>query len=247
MDGKPHVYWVIDTSATHHIIPSLSNFTSYSYVSPINMKLPNGNLVLTNVSGMVSLSNILSLTHVYYIPTFNVDLISVAKLIDSSLCNLVFTNKQCLTLNPHSRILIGLADRHGDLYVLNAQANSSPHYKSVTCNSDSTISSNIRHRQLAHPSPAVHKSLSSFFPHIQFSNNKDLRCHHFHLAKHKHLSYPNSHSTTNAAFELLHGDIWGPFSTYSNPIIGFFLPLWMISLYSPRSALWPIRLKLINI
>lgn len=89
MDDKPHIYWVINTGVTHHITPNLSNFTSYSYFSPINMKLPNGNLVLTNVAGTVYLSNNLSLTQVYYIPTFNVNLISTAKLIDSSLCNLV--------------------------------------------------------------------------------------------------------------------------------------------------------------
>lgn len=54
-DGKPHVYWVVDTGVTHHITHSLNNFSSYSHVSPITMKLPNGFTVLTGIAGTVYL------------------------------------------------------------------------------------------------------------------------------------------------------------------------------------------------
>ncbi|XP_058761156.1 uncharacterized protein LOC131634505 [Vicia villosa] len=134
LDGKPHVFWVIDTSATHYITPTLNNFVYYSYVSPINMKLPNSNIVLTNIARTICLSKHLTLNNVYYIPTFNVNLISASKLIDSSFCHLTFTNDKCFILRTNSKTPIGLADRHGDLYVLVAQASFSTTPSPFTCN-----------------------------------------------------------------------------------------------------------------
>lgn len=83
MDGKPHVCWVTNTSDTHHITPTLNNFSYYSYVTPINMQLPNGFIILTNIAETVYISDSLTLTNVYYIPTLNVNLILETKFIDS--------------------------------------------------------------------------------------------------------------------------------------------------------------------
>lgn len=48
------------------------------------MQLPNGFIILTNIVGTVYISNSLTLTNVYYIPTLNVNLILETKFIDSS-------------------------------------------------------------------------------------------------------------------------------------------------------------------
>jgi len=120
--GKPPVYWVIDTGTTHHITPTFANFYSFSTVKPISMKLPNGQTTITNVSGSVKISENIVLKDVYYIPTFNVNLIYVAKLIDSSNCHLNFTNDSCFIVQNSPKRTIGTADRHGDLYVIQAQA-----------------------------------------------------------------------------------------------------------------------------
>lgn len=54
MDDKPHVYWVINTCVTtHHVTPNLRNFIYYSCVSKINMKLPKGTIVLSNIDGTI--------------------------------------------------------------------------------------------------------------------------------------------------------------------------------------------------
>lgn len=119
--GKPFVYWVIDTGDIHHITPTLKNFISYYYGSLIDMKLPNGTTILTNITESVFLSNILTLRDVYYILIFSVNLISTSKVFDSSFCHLNFINTQCFILQKDSKTLICLADRHVDLYVLTAQ------------------------------------------------------------------------------------------------------------------------------
>lgn len=114
-------YWVIGKSTTHRITPNLCSFITYSYVTPINMRLPNGSTVLTNIAGVVSISKTITLHYVYYIPIFNVNLISGTKFIDASLCTPIFTNKQCFIMQRNSKTPIGLANRHGYLYVFPAQ------------------------------------------------------------------------------------------------------------------------------
>lgn len=65
----------------------------------------------------------LTLNNVYYIPTFNINLTSTTKFIDSYLCH--------LTLHKHFQKVIGSANRHGDLYVLHAHANSYLYFYSL--------------------------------------------------------------------------------------------------------------------
>lgn len=86
------------------------------------MNLPNGTTVLTNIVETIFLSKNLTLTDVYYIPIFNVKSISASKLIDSYFDHFTFTNDNFFILQTYSKILIGLTDRHGDLYVLTSQA-----------------------------------------------------------------------------------------------------------------------------
>lgn len=109
--------------------------------------------------------------------------------------------------------MTGLADRQGDLYVLTTQAFFPKTSSPFTCNSVLTIYFTTWHRRLGHPSHYVHKTLSSIFPVIQYSFNKNLPCHFYPLAKHKRLSYTDSTSSTFHAFDLLHVDIWGPYLT----------------------------------
>lgn len=146
MEGTPHVYWVIDTGVTHHITSNLSNFSSYSSISPHHMKLPNDIIITTTIDGTMHLSPALVLTHVYYILTFNVNLILVTKFIDSSASQLTFTNTQCFILQKSSKTLIGLAERHGDLYIFIAHA--PPPFSSTlsACNSVFNTPSIIWHR-----------------------------------------------------------------------------------------------------
>lgn len=86
-------------------------------MSPINVKLRNETIVLINILEIVYLLASLILTHVYYIHIFNISLISNTIFIYSSLCHLTFPNKQCLDLLKKSTKLVGLVNRHGDLYV----------------------------------------------------------------------------------------------------------------------------------
>jgi hypothetical protein len=62
--------WILDSGASHHICNSAPWFHSYNEITPIKVKLPNGNHVLAKHSGIVKFSNSLILTDVLYVPSF---------------------------------------------------------------------------------------------------------------------------------------------------------------------------------
>lgn len=119
-DGKPPVYWVIDVGATYHITHTLHHFQFHCYITPINMKLPVGNIFVTNIAGSFHISNSIIFSNVYYIPSFHFNLIFVIKFIDSSSRTITFTNKECLNLQKISSRMISLVERYRDIYVLQA-------------------------------------------------------------------------------------------------------------------------------
>jgi hypothetical protein len=225
--GKSPVYWVIDTGATHHITSNFKNFTSVSTVSPITMRLPNGQTINTTISGTVQLSDLIILKDVYYIPAFNVNLISVTKLIDSSNCHLNFTNVGCFILQNSPKRMIGTADRHGDLYVFRAQATLFEPLVNFSCNNafSLTDTATLWHHRLGHISDNVHKCIASQFPFITYKFNKDLPCDTCHFSKQKRLPYSISTTQSSKIFEILHVDIWGPYSIPSISGHKYFLTL----------------------
>jgi len=87
--------WIIDSGATDHICSSLTYFTSYQKIDPIYVKLPNGNQVIANYSGSVFFNQNQVIDNILYIPCFNFNLLSVAKLIDKLSCVLTFDSNGC--------------------------------------------------------------------------------------------------------------------------------------------------------
>jgi len=75
--------WIIGSDATDHMYSSLTHFTSYHQINPIYVKLPNENQVNVNYSGTIFLNQNHVIDNVLYIPCFNFNLLSVAKLIDN--------------------------------------------------------------------------------------------------------------------------------------------------------------------
>ncbi|KAK2366337.1 hypothetical protein QL285_079730 [Trifolium repens] len=70
--------WIIDSGAGHHICNSTQWFQSYNAINPVNVKLPNGNIVIAKFSGIVKFSDAFFLTNVLCIPNFSVNLLSVS-------------------------------------------------------------------------------------------------------------------------------------------------------------------------
>jgi len=113
-----YVPWILDSGATDHVSSSLHNFSSYISISPMVVKLPNGQHVTTTHSGVVKFSESLFLVDVLYIPNFNFDLISVSKLVSSLKCELIFSHSSCIIQDLKTKRKIGTVDVHAGLYTL---------------------------------------------------------------------------------------------------------------------------------
>ncbi|XP_061349881.1 uncharacterized protein LOC133295101 [Gastrolobium bilobum] len=116
--GNTSVHWLLDTGATDHICPILSQFSSTHKISPISIMLPNGTHVVTTLSGSVHLSDSLTLLDVLYVPEFKVNLISVSKLVSVIPCYLTFHKFHCYIKQANTKRTIGIAEASEGLYVL---------------------------------------------------------------------------------------------------------------------------------
>ena len=79
------------------------------------------------------------------------------------------------------------------------------------------------HSRLGHPSSSRFYFVVTTFPSI--IPNKNLVCDVCPHAKQSRLSFPQSSSHSSHCFELLHVDIWGPFSIPSKNGSRFFLTI----------------------
>jgi hypothetical protein len=74
---------ILDSGASHHICISLQWFQPYIAITPINIKLPNGNFAIAKYSGIVRFSPNFIVTNVLYVPEFSINLIYVSKVCQS--------------------------------------------------------------------------------------------------------------------------------------------------------------------
>jgi hypothetical protein len=111
--------WIIDSGASHHICASLKWFHSYSEITPMIIKLPNGDHVTANHSGTIVFSPLFSITNVLYVPSFNVNLIYVSLLCHDAHCLVKFTDTTCIFQEQKSLKMIGSGERRDGLYFLN--------------------------------------------------------------------------------------------------------------------------------
>ena len=72
--------WVIDTSATDHMVTTTHYFTIMQLVHNVTINLPNGQSVNVTHIGSIQLTASLLLTNVLCVPSFDFNLISVSKL-----------------------------------------------------------------------------------------------------------------------------------------------------------------------
>ena len=72
--------WVIDTSATNHIVCSMHLLTSLTAISHTVVELPNGEAALVTHVGTLKLSSHITLTNVLCVPSISFNLIYVSAL-----------------------------------------------------------------------------------------------------------------------------------------------------------------------
>lgn len=210
--------WILDSGATDHIVCSIDFFNDYRVTQGAEVSLPTGKSIPVKHLGSVKLNEQLWLKDVLHIPSFKFNLISVSKLLQDTRYNLIFTFGQCLVQDVLGTT-VGLAKQMNGLYLLV----NPPKVQNVVHNSITAqcISGEIWHQRLGHF--PVNKL--QFLSDIKTSITKDFTCDACHFAKHKRSPFPVSVTTSNAIFDLIHADIWGPFQVGSLNGEHYFLTL----------------------
>ncbi|KAE9592424.1 putative RNA-directed DNA polymerase [Lupinus albus] len=207
--------WLLDTGATYHITYDLSLFSTRKNIPPILITLPNGQKINTSISGTVRLTNNIELKDVLFVPHFQVNLVSVHKLVKTLQCHLIFSQNQCVILQNISKKMIGSANLQQRLYALNLGVEkhslfSSSVFQSLT---NKHVETSLWHMRFGHVSKPILQLLSKQF---SFSWNKNiLPCDVRHISKQKKLPFSLSATHTTKSFDLLHVDIWGPYAVPS--------------------------------
>ena len=211
------VPWIIDSGATDHIASSLDCFRNYFKIKPISITLPNGALVSAHYAGTVQFSPEFVIYNVLYVPDFHFNLVSISKLISTLHYTLIFSDDFCKIQEVSSLKMIGLAKLKEGLYHLVVSKERQlplPNTSLVNTSTSTPITtSNLWHFRLGHLSG---NRLNILHQHFSFiPKHVDDACDVCHLAKQRRLSYSPSMSRASKIFELIHMDIWGPFSKTS--------------------------------
>jgi hypothetical protein len=217
---SPKNPWIIDTGATDHMVCSLSCLTSITSIVSKFVRLPNGKYASVTHIGTVKISENLILTDVFCVPSFSFNLISASKLIKVMHCCLIFLAGFCFIQHLSSWRTIGMGREQGGLFFLMHNMQSSASFSNKDAQAFSVVSDSLWHFRLGHLSD---DRLKLLFPDCTLVSNKC--CSICPLAKQHRLPFHVSTSVSRQFFDLLHCDIWGPFSVQSTNNSSYFLTL----------------------
>jgi len=207
------------------MVCSISYLTTITSTVSRFVKLPNGQFARVTHIETVKISALLTLTNVLCVPSFSFNLISASQLTKLFSCCLIFLVDFCFIQHLLTWRMIGVGKECGGLLHLLNKPALPPSTSPFPAQSASvkSVFSDVWHYRLGHLSNSRLQLLSQYDSSISVDMNKC--CTICPLAKQHRLPFPVSQSFSNKAFDLIHCDIWGPFSTDSLNGIKYFLTI----------------------
>ncbi|XP_019086343.1 PREDICTED: uncharacterized protein LOC109126896 [Camelina sativa] len=230
----PHGSWIIDTGATSHVYSDLAFFSETVTVLGVTVSLPNEAKVDIKHCGTVKLTNTLILHNVLHVPSFTFNLISISCLLQHNHGSAHFFPDHCYLQESIQGLMIGRGFLLHNLYVLQHDSSSvsiTPSSSSASASPSASthftgsleVDGHLWHQRLGYPSHDKLKLLTGILP------SSDLRhvtpCDVCLLAKQKRLPYISNNHLSPFPFDLVHLDIWGPFSIESVEGFRYFLTI----------------------
>lgn len=213
-DDSP-IKWLLDSGASHHMIGCLEALINVENIMPSPVGLPDGVQIMAQKCGSIVLGPNFVLTNVLYVPHLSCNLISIAQLIYSTSYQVTLTDKLCVIQDSTSRTLIGLGEQKEGVYVYKLFLNS---VYAVSGH----VSSSLWHQRLGHPSDQK-LSLLPYLFHSHVKDNGVDACDICYSAKQTRNKFQLSDVQSQECFELIHYDIWGPYSISSTSGAHYFL------------------------
>ncbi|KAL6312522.1 hypothetical protein AAG906_021215 [Vitis piasezkii] len=154
---------------------------------------------------------------------FRYNLLSVSAFTDTLSLSMVFTPDACIIQEPSRGKMIGKGSRKGQLYQLDFDSFVADKAFVAASRIPTSNILSLWHSRLGHPSFSRLKGLQSV---LDFDSSFDLTpCNVCPLAKQRCLPYISLNKRCSSTFDLLHLDIWGPFSVGSVEGYKFFLTI----------------------
>ncbi|XP_010274487.1 PREDICTED: uncharacterized protein LOC104609798 [Nelumbo nucifera] len=208
--------WIIDTGASHHMIGNLNHLHDTETVTGCPVGLPDGKRVMAIKKGTVILNKHMKLTNVLYVSRLNCNLISVSQLLEESNCNIQITNKFCVVQDRTSRMAIGAGELREGLYYFKDACSSKFHKAKVKASYE------LWHKRIGHPSEKVIK----FLPDLNIRGGSGNRiCGVCLKAKQTRGTFDSSENNAKKIFDLIHCDLWGPYSVRASCGATYFLTI----------------------
>lgn len=208
--------WILDSGASDHMCSSKSMFSTISPLNqPITISLPNGDILSISFAGTVQITPEIILTNVLYVPNFKYNLLSIHRLTQQLNCTVNFTSTTCFLQGHSLRKPLALGDSQKGLYILSSVNNTVNQscFSSVASNTSLSLNKNVSaltwHSRLGHLPVSKLKTLCN----IDSSCIDTLSvCDVCAKARQHRLPFPHSTIHTTRKFELVHVDLWGPYS-----------------------------------
>lgn len=126
----------------------------------------------------MNLSNFITLSHVFVVPDFHVNLLSVDMLCKYNKCRIVFNENSCVVHGSMSKVTVVTGKESGGLYYLDNK--SLGRYNFVLNNSKLSVCKLTWHNRLRH---LVNQALNVLQQVLNFGNESILTCEVHHKAK----------------------------------------------------------------
>lgn len=216
--------WVIHSGATHHVSHDRNQFITMTDSLDKSVTLPTGIGVKIQGVGQIRLNDYLILNNVLYIPDFRFNLLSISQLTKDIGCRAIFDQSTCLIQDPIRGLTIGQGEEVSNLFVLDASTVTGSSATDVTLSVNVILDTTLWHNRLGHPSVEKIVAITDVLG-FKKRNKEPFHCAVCPLAKQKHLPYISQNNIRDHAFDLLHIDIWGPFSVPTPEGYKYFLTI----------------------
>ncbi|KAJ0837252.1 putative RNA-directed DNA polymerase [Helianthus annuus] len=230
--------WTSDTGASDHMVPN--NFT-LPLSTPTHGKkrvfFGNGqSLPITHV-GNTKLFGKLDLKNVLVVPNLTKNLLSISKLTEDNLVDVVFSYPHFFIQDRLTKQIIARGSREDGLYVLH-----NTHQALVSNSSCPKASFELWHSRLGHVNFDIINMLKNNGL-ISFTSvlPKPGVCSPCELAKSKRLPFSINNKRASSPLELIHCDLWGPSPVKSNGHFTYYVAF--VDDFSRFTWLYPLRAK----
>ena len=189
------------------------------------MNLPNGSTIKVGGVGSITLTQTLTLQHVLFIPEFRLNLLSISCLTSDLGARVIF-DAGCFEIqDPSKGSMIGKGRWTANLYVLDLEDHGSATSDTSIFQSNVVVDASVWHQRFGHTSFKRLDLLHDVLGFSKAKNKGSLHCDICHRAKQKKLTYTLNPKLCSHPFDLLHIDVWGPFSEPTQEGYRYFLTI----------------------